>query len=65
VQGRALNLVRLIKSLFTVKGAVDYAIWKLERHWGEPIKQPERLRRYPLVFCWPLLWKLLKQRPRT
>jgi hypothetical protein len=65
VQGRALNLVRLIKSLFTVKGGVDYAIWKLERHWGEPLEQPERLRRYPLVFCWPLLWKLLKQRPRT
>jgi hypothetical protein len=65
IQGRALNLVRLIKSLFTVKGGVDYAIWKLERHWGEPIKQPERLRRYPLVFCWPLLWKLLKQRPHT
>lgn len=65
VQGRVMNLLRLIKSLFTVKGGVDYAIWKLERHWGEPIKQPERLRRYPLVFCWPLLWKLLKQRPRT
>lgn len=65
IQGRALNLLRLIKSLFTVKGGVDYAIWKLERHWGEPIKHAERLRRYPLVFCWPLLWKLLKQRART
>jgi hypothetical protein len=63
VQGRLLNVLRLLKSLFTVKRAgVDYAIWKLERHWGEPIAQPERLRRYPLVYCWPLLWKLLKQR---
>ncbi|MGY4494415.1 hypothetical protein [Pseudomonas sp. TE3610] len=65
IQGRLLNLVRLVKALFTVRGGVDYAIWKLERHWGEPIRQRERLRRYPLVFCWPLLWKLLKQRPRT
>jgi len=65
LQGQTLNLVRLVKSLFTVKGGVDYAIWKLERHWGQPIEQRERLRRYPLLFCWPLLWKLLKQRPRT
>lgn len=62
VQGRVLNVLRLLKSLFTVRGGVDYAIWKLERHWGEPIKGADRLRRYPLIFCWPLLWRLLKQR---
>ncbi|WP_409282243.1 hypothetical protein [Pseudomonas putida] len=62
LQGRALNLARLIKALFTVKGGVDYAIWKVERHWGKPVSNAERLRRYPLIFCWPLLWKLLRQR---
>lgn len=62
VQGRMLNVLRLVKSLFTATGGVDYAIWKLERHWGEPIERADRLRRYPLIFCWPLLWRLLKPR---
>ncbi|MBA1200205.1 hypothetical protein G7009_00085 [Pseudomonas capeferrum] len=62
IQGQALNVLRLTRSLFTVKGGVDYAIWKLERHWGKPIEHADRLRRYPLIFCWPLLWQLLKKR---
>lgn len=62
VQGRTLNVARLIKSFYTYENGVDYLIWKLERHLGEPIVVTHRLRRFPLVFGWPLLWRLLKSR---
>ncbi|WP_277963986.1 hypothetical protein [Pseudomonas sp. RIT-To-2] len=62
VQGRSLNVLRLLKSLFTTQGGVDYALWKLERHWGHPIARADQVRRYPLLYCWPLLWRLLRQR---
>ncbi|WP_449104070.1 hypothetical protein [Pseudomonas veronii] len=62
VQGRTLNVLRLIKSFFTFEDGVDYVIWKLERHLGEPIEVSPHLHRYPLIFCWPLLWRLLKNR---
>ncbi|MGY2337734.1 hypothetical protein ACW9HW_00590 [Pseudomonas sp. SDO5532_S415] len=60
--GRTLNILRLIKALFTFEGAVDYALWKLERHLGETVKVSPHLHRYPLIFCWPLLWRLLRSR---
>lgn len=62
VQGRTLNVLRLIKSLFTFEDGVDYVLWKLERHLGEPVKVSPYLHRYPLIFCWPLLWRLLRNR---
>jgi hypothetical protein len=62
VQGRTLNVARLVKSFFTFENGVDYLIWKLERHLGEPIVVTHRLRRFPLIFGWPLLWRLLKNR---
>lgn len=62
LQGRMLNILRLIKALFTFEGAVDYVLWKLERHLGEPVKVSPYLHRYPLIFCWPLLWRLLRSR---
>lgn len=61
-QGRALNVLRLIKSFFTFEDGVGYVIWKLERHLGEPVEVSPRLRRFPLIFCWPLLWRLVKDR---
>jgi hypothetical protein len=62
VQGRTLNVARLVKSFFTFENGIDYLIWKLERHLGEPVAVTPRLRRFPLVFGWPLLWRLLKNR---
>lgn len=62
LQGRLLNLARLIKASFTFEQGVDYVVWKLQRHLGEPIEVTPRLRRYPLIFGWPLLWRLLKER---
>jgi hypothetical protein len=60
--GRVLNVLRLIKSFYTFENGLDYVVWKLERHLGEPVAVSPRLRRYPLIFCWPLLWRLLRNR---
>ncbi len=61
VQGKVLSVARLLKALFTFDGGLDYVAWKLERHSGQPIEIPDRVRRYPLIFVWGLLWKLYRR----
>ncbi|WP_349616337.1 hypothetical protein [Azotobacter salinestris] len=62
LQGRLLNLARLAKASFTFELGVDYVVWKLQRHLGQPVEVSPRLRRHPLIFGWPLLWRLLRER---
>ena len=50
LQGKWLSLARLSKALFTFEGGLDYIAWKLERHSGERIEIPDKVRRYPLLF---------------
>lgn len=61
VLGKVLSVARLIKSILTFDGGLDYAAWKLERHSGQVIEIPERVKRYPLIFVWPLLWRLYRR----
>ena len=60
IHGKMLSVARLLKSLFTFEGGLDYAAWKLGRHSGQSIEIPDRVRRYPLIFVWGLLWKLYR-----
>ncbi len=60
-QGKLLSVARLLKALFTFDGALDYAAWKLERHSGQRIEIPARVRRYPLIFVWGLFWDLYRR----
>lgn len=60
-QGKLLSVLRLVKALFTFEGGLDYIAWKLERHSGQPIEVPERVRRYPLLFVWGLFWRLYRR----
>lgn len=52
IQGKLLSLLRVVKALFTFEGGLDYLVWKLERHSGQRIEIPERVRRHPLIFIW-------------
>ena len=61
IQGKILSLLRLIKSLFTFQGGVDYILWKLERHSGRRIEVSPRVRRYPLIYGWGVLWRLYRE----
>lgn len=59
--GKGLSVLRLLKSALTFDDPVDYALWKVERHSGVAVTATERQRRYPLIFAWPLVWRLYRQ----
>ena len=59
--GKPLSLARLIKGLYTFDGGLDYVAWKLERHTGRPVEIPERVRRWPLIFLWPMIFRLWRE----
>ncbi|MFP6814715.1 MAG: hypothetical protein VB949_03485 [Pseudomonadales bacterium] len=59
--GKVLSLVRLMKGAITFEDPVDYILWKIERHSGIKAEATRRQRRYPLVFAWPLIWRLYRQ----
>jgi predicted nucleotidyltransferase len=61
LQGKLLSVLRLSKALFTFVGGVEYIVWKLERHSGESIEVPERVRRAPLIFGWRFFWNLYRK----
>jgi hypothetical protein len=59
---RSLGLIRLFKTAFTFGDWVPYVLWKLERHTGRQIELTPRQRRHPLIFAWPVILPLLRQR---
>ena len=61
VQGKLLSIARLVKALFTFEGGLDYIAWKLERHSGETIVIPDKVRRRPLVHLWGFFWGLYQR----
>lgn len=61
VQGKLLSMLRLVKAAFTFNEPLEYLLWKIERHSGLYIEPTPRQLRHPLIFAWPLLWKLYRQ----
>ena len=61
IEGKTLSVFRVVKALFTFEGGVDYLIWKLERHSGQTIVISDRVRNYPLIFIWGLLFRLYRR----
>jgi len=61
VQGKLLSVLRLVKAAFTFNEPLEYLLWKIERHTGLYIKPTQRQLKHPLIFAWPLLWKLHRQ----
>ncbi len=58
---KSVYLVRLLKSALTFGDWLPYAIWKLGRHTGVHIEVTERQRRHPLIWGWPVLFRLLRR----
>ena len=58
---KALYFPRLVKSAFTFGDWLPYALWKLNRHTGVEIEPTERQLRHPLIWGWPVLFRLLKE----
>lgn len=61
LEGKLLSVLRLVKAAATFDDPLDYLLWKIERHSGVYIEPTERQRRYPLLFAWPLLWRLYRR----
>ena len=61
VAGKFLSVARLVKAAGTFDDPLDYLLWKIERHSGIYIEPSERARKHPLVFAWPLLWRLYRR----
>ena len=59
--GKALSTLRLLKAALTFDGALDYLLWKISRHSGVYIEPTERQRKFPLIFAWPLLFRLYRR----
>lgn len=59
--GKPLNFARLVKSAYTLQGAVDYAIWKIERHSGVKLELTPWQRRHPVLASPLLLWRLKRR----
>ncbi|MDH3642519.1 MAG: hypothetical protein OES38_10515, partial [Gammaproteobacteria bacterium] len=59
--GKVLSVARLLKGAVTFDDPLDYILWKIERHSGIATEASVRQRRYPLIFAWPLVWRLYRQ----
>ena len=59
---KALYAVRLLKTALTFHDWLPYDLWKLGRHTGVWVELTERQRRHPLIWGWPVVWKLLRRR---
>jgi len=62
ILAKAAYAAQLFKTAFTFGDWLPYALWKLERHTGTRIEPTERQRRHPLIFGWPILWRVLARR---
>lgn len=59
--GRPLNILRLIKAVYTFAGSARYAAWKVRRHSGIEIVLSPFAEKHPLLAAPPVLWKLWRQ----
>lgn len=59
---KALYALRLLKSACTFGDWLPYALWKLHRHTGVQVELTERQRRFPLIWGWPVIFRLLARR---
>jgi hypothetical protein len=61
LQGKLLSVLRLLKAAFTFNEPLQYLLWKVERHTGLQFQASERQFKHPLLFAWPLLWRMYRQ----
>jgi hypothetical protein len=51
---------RWFKYMITFEGWLDYVVKKIERRAGFTVEVEERERRWPLIFLWPKLFRVLR-----
>jgi hypothetical protein len=61
VVGKLLNVLRLVKGVFTFAGGLDYVLWKVERHSGVRVPVSPWQRRHPLLAAPMVAWQLYRR----
>ncbi len=59
---KILYAIRLLKSALTFGDWLPYVLWKFHRHTGVQIELTERQRKYPLIWGWPVIFRVLARR---
>jgi len=59
--GRPLNVLRLLKAALTFEHALDYVVWKVERHSGVRLQVAPWERRFPLLAAPGLYCRMRRQ----
>ena len=60
-QGKVLSTLRILKAALTFDGALEYLLWKIKRHSGIYMEPTALQKKVPLVFAWPLIWRLYRR----
>ena len=58
---KLLNLARLVKATFTFDGALDYVLWKVQRHSGVALSVTDWQRQHPLLSAPVVAWRLYRR----
>jgi hypothetical protein len=59
--GKVLSTLRILKAALTFDDALEYLLWKIKRHSGVYIEPTALQKKFPLIFAWPLLWRLYRR----
>src|SRR5262249_16236704 len=62
VHGKTLFLLRILRNALIFDGAVDYVLWKIQRHSGVEVDPTCRQRPYPLLALGAQAWRLYRAR---
>jgi hypothetical protein len=62
LHGKTLFLLRILRNALIFEGAVDYVLWKIQRHSGVEVDHAWRQRRYPLLALGAQAWRLYRAR---
>ena len=60
-QGKVLSTLRIVKAAMTFDDPLEYLLWKIKRHSGVYIAPTALQKKFPLIFAWPLLWRLYRR----
>ena len=61
ILGIFLSIARLLKATTTFNQPLEYLLWKIERHTGIKENATALQLKYPLIFSWPLIWKIFRR----
>ena len=61
ILGIFLSIARLMKATSTFNQPLEYLLWKIERHTGIKENATALQLKHPLIFAWPLIWKIFRR----